>query len=145
MARQAWERGLLGACPSRALWDGQGNTNLSKSWIWDYSPVNWQTSNWNNNSTNSPKHRPSTRPEGMGDGDPHNPDMPTCAASVHFRPLSTWASYSQPQQPFGPHLSSSLYSLLRHWCVVLRVLLGGLAPIQFATVALERGCPVPST
>jgi len=29
--------------------------------------------------------------------------------------------------------------------VVFRALLGGLAPIQFATVALKYGCPVPST
>lgn len=39
VARQAWERGLLGACPSGDLWDGQGNTNVSKSWIRDYSSV----------------------------------------------------------------------------------------------------------
>lgn len=27
------------ACLSGALCDGQGNTNLNKSWTWDYLPV----------------------------------------------------------------------------------------------------------
>lgn len=51
----------------------------------------------------------------------------------------------QPQLSFGPQrISVCTYGLLRHCCVVLRALLGGLAPRQFPTVALERGFPVPS-
>lgn len=127
VARQAWERGFLGACPSGALWDGQGNTNLSKSWIWDYSPVRAGRPQCLElaSSPNSPKHRLSMRPEGMGDG-ACSPDRPASAAPVHV---------TSPSPPGPPRLNpnshlvpncSSLYSLLRHWRVVLRALLGVL-------------------
>lgn len=52
--------------------------------------------------------------------------------------------FSTPTAIWSPLKFQPVQSSEALVCVVLRVLLGGLAPIQFATVALEHGCPVPS-